>query len=153
MLVGDNVEVGVYKTQEALKMSNDMGLDLVMIDNRKEIPVCKIMDYKKFLFKKNKIVKPQKSPKLKTIRLRPNTDGKDLETKTNNIVKFLKKGHKVKLFVFFKGREHIFRDKGKELLLNISLEISDLGHGSPESLPKMEGRNKMIIFIKPNKRG
>lgn len=150
MLVGDNVERGIYNIKDALSIADNLNLDLVMMDD-KEIPVCKIMDYNKFIFKKDKIVKPNKTPKLKSVRLRPNTDENDLETKFNKIVSFLKKGHKVKIFVFFKGREHIFKDKGEELLLKLSVRIVDLGYGSPESLPKMEGRNKMMMFLKPSK--
>lgn len=149
MLVGDNVERGIYQTREAKNLAEELGLDLVMVDATRDIPVCKLMDYNKFLFKKNKTVKPQKTPKLKEVRFRPNTDENDLEVKYNNIVKFLKKGHKVKTYVFFKGREHIFKDKGKELLLKISVGISELKVGTTESLPKMEGRNKMIMFLKP----
>ena len=149
MLVGDNVKVGVYNTKEAMRIAEDLGLDLVMVDANRDVPVCKLMDYGKFIFKQNKIVKPQKSPKLKEVRFRPNTDENDLDVKYNSIVKFLKKGHKVKVFVFFKGREHIFKDKGKELLLKISVAVSDDNVGATESLPKMEGKNKMFMFLKP----
>lgn len=151
MLVGNNVEIGVYDIKEAMRLADDLDLDLVMVDEGKDVPVCKLMDYNKFMFKKDKVVKPQKTPKLKAIRLRPNTDENDLATKFSNIVKFLNKGHKVKIFVFFKGREHIFKDKGQELLLKISVDIAELGIGAPESLPKMEGKNKMIMFLKPSK--
>lgn len=152
MLVGDNVERDVYSIDTAKKLAEDLEMDLVMVgQGNSDVPVCKIMDYNKFIFKKDKVVKPQKTPKLKTIRLRPNTGENDLEIKFNSIVKFLKKGHKVKVFVFFKGRENAFRDKGNELLLKISVAISDLEVGVTEAMPKMEGR-KMIMTIKPNKK-
>jgi len=151
MLVGDNVERNTYPIETARKLAEDLDLDLVMVNANNDIPVCKIMDYNKFIFKKDKVVKPQKTPKLKTVRLRPNTDEHDLEIKFNQILKFLKKGHKVKVYVFFKGRENIFRDKGQELLLRISVEIAEAEAGLTEALPKMEGRN-MSMFIKPNKK-
>ena len=151
MLVGDNVERNIYTIDVAKQLAKDLELDLVMVNSNSDVPVCKLMDYNKFIFKKDKIVKPQKSPKLKTIRLRPNTDEHDLDIKFNSIIKFLKKGHKVKVYVFFKGRENIFRDKGKELLLKISVGITELEAGVTEALPKMDGR-KMIMFIKPNKK-
>ena len=151
MLVGDNVERDVYPIEAARKLAEDLELDLVMVSANNEIPVCKIMDYNKFIFKKDKVIKPQKTPKLKTVRLRPNTHEHDLDIKFNSIVKFLNKGHKVKVYVFFKGRENIFRDQGKELLLKISIDIAELEVGVTEALPKMEGRN-MTMFIKPNKK-
>lgn len=151
MLVGNNVERGEYQTKEAKNLAEELGLDLVMVDGNRDVPVCKLMDYNKFIFKQNKIIKPQKSLKLKVIRFRPNTDENDLNIKYNSIIKFLKKGHKVKVYVFFKGREHVFKDKGKELLLKISMDISEANIGITESLPKMEGRNKMIMFLKPVK--
>jgi len=152
MLVGDNVERSTYSIDAAKKLAEDLEMDLVMVGAGKgDVPVCKIMDYNKFIFKKDKVIKPQKTPSLKTVRFGPNTGEHDMNIKFKSIVKFLEKGHKVKTYVFFKGRENMFRDIGRELLLKISVDISDAGVGVTEALPTMEGR-KMIMFIKPNKK-
>ena len=152
MLVGPNVEQGVYPINEAKKMAEDLEIDLVLVNPNANPPVCKLMDYGKFLFKQSKNENKVKNKPLKTVRFRPNTGAKDLEVKQNQILKFLDKGHKVKTFVFFKGRENRFKDEGKKLLLQLSQEITELGSGVPESLPKMEGYNKMSMIFKPNKK-
>lgn len=152
MLVGPNVEQGNYSLKEALQMAEDADLDLVLMNPNATPPVCKLMDYGKFLFNQNKKDTKPKSKPLKTVRFRPNTGPKDLEVKENQIYKFLEKGHKVKAYVFFKGRENRFKDDGKKLLLQLSERITEEGCGLPESLPKAEGFNKMSMIFKPNKK-
>jgi translation initiation factor IF-3 len=150
MLVGPNVEKGTYTLREAKQMAENDDMDLVLINPNSQPPVCKIMDYGKFLFDQSKRDTKPKSKLLKTVRFRPNTGEKDLEVKLNQIKKFLEKGHKVKAYVFFKGRENRFRDDGKKLLLQLSERITEEGSGVPESLPKMEGY-KMNMMFKPKK--
>lgn len=152
MLVGPNVEQGSYSLKDAKQMAEDAGMDLVLMNENARPPVCKIMDYGKFLFNKSKNENKPKSKPLKTVRFRPNTGDNDLEVKFNQITKFLTKGHKVKIYVFFKGRENRFKDEGKKLLLQLAQRITDEGSGVPENLPKMEGYNKMNMILKPNKK-
>ena len=149
MLVGDNVMRGDYTLIEAMKLANEAGLDLVMVSDNYDNPVCKLMDYGKFMFKQGKEQKPQKSAPLKTVRFRPTTDKNDLEYKIKSVIKFLKKGHKVKIYVFFKGRELAFKEQGQQLLLELTQELEE--YGIPEAMPKMEGKNKMIMLLKPKK--
>lgn len=150
MLVGPSVEKGDYSLNEAKKIAEELGLDLVMVNEDSKLPVCKLMDYGKFIFDQNKKENKSKSKGLKTVRFRPTTGPNDIEVKINQIFKFLKKGHKVKTYVFFKGRENRFKDEGKKLLLQLSERIVEEGNGIPESLPKMEGYNKMNMMFKPN---
>ncbi len=152
-MVGDNVEQDIYPVEQALRMAKEQELDLVEIAGQADPPVCKIIDYKKFLYdqkKKQKELK-QKASKvvIKEIRFGPNTDDHDFEFKLNHAKKFLKEGAKVKAFVFFKGRSILFKDKGEILLLKFATELEDLG--SVEQLPKMEGK-RMIMFIAPKKK-
>lgn len=149
MLVGEGPDKEIMKTKEAIKKAENKGLDLVMVGAKADPPVCKIMDYNKFLYDKEKNKKPQKKTQLKEVRFRPTTDTHDFETKLKQIIKFLKKGHKVKAFVFFKGREMAFKDQGAKLLSDLVEELEE--YGVPETMPKMEGR-KMTIFFKPAKK-
>jgi translation initiation factor IF-3 len=152
MLVGPNVEKGTYTLKEAKRVAEEAELDLVLMNPNSKPPVCKLMNYSKFLFDQSKKDTKPKSKPLKTVRFRPNTGSKDLEVKMNQILKFLDKGHKVKAYVFFKGRENRFKDDGKKLLLQMSEKITEEGKGIPENLPKMEGYNKMSMIFKPNKK-
>jgi translation initiation factor IF-3 len=151
-LVGDNVTVGIYSTYQALEIANQLGLDLIEINSVTVPPICKIEDYNKFLYnqkkKQKEIEKKNKSnnAELKEIRFTPNTDEHDYNFKKNHIINFLKEGNRVKTFVFFKGREIAYKDKGEILLLKLADEISDIG--MVEKLPVLEG-NKMIMFIRP----
>lgn len=149
MLVGYSDEPKVYSFRVALQMAEDDDMDLVLVNANGDIPVCKIMDYNKFIFNQQKNVSKVKSKPMKTVRFRPTTGDNDLETKFNQMVTFLKKGHKVKAYVFFKGRELKFKDEGEKLLLEISQKITDENLGTPESLPKMDGGNKMNMMFKP----
>jgi len=152
-LVGDNVEVGVYPLNKALSISKDLELDLVEISPKASPPVCKILEYKKFLYeqkKRNKALKA-KSTKIivKEIRFGPNTDEHDYEFKKKHAEKFLKEGAKLKAFVFFKGRSIVFKEKGQILLLRLAQDLEEIG--KVEQMPLLEGK-KMIIFIAPRKK-
>lgn len=153
-LVGDNIEVGVYSLGEALDISSKMGLDLIEINSKQNPPICKIMDYKKYLFdtrkkqkeidKKNK----QSAVEVKELRFRPNIDEHDFEFKKNHARNFLKEGNKVKGIVMFKGREISFKQKGEVVLLRLADDLSDVA--TVENLPTFEG-NKMVIMLRPKK--
>ena len=151
-LVGDNVEIGVYKLSAALALANEQGLDLVEISPKAVPPVCKVMDYKKFLYEQKKREKVLKSKAakvvVKEIRFGPNTDDHDYNFKKKHAEKFLKEGAKLKAFVFFKGRSIIFKEQGQILLLRLAQDLEDLG--KVEQMPKLEGK-RMIMFIAPIK--
>ncbi|MEC9222196.1 MAG: translation initiation factor IF-3 [Bacteroidota bacterium] len=153
-LVGDNVEMGVYSTDKAKDIARELELDLVEISPNAEPPVCKIMDYRKFLFEKKKKEKEIKSKTQKTvikeIRFGPNTDDHDFEFKAKHGEKFLKEGSKVRAFVFFRGRSIVFKDRGELLLLKLAQRLEEFG--AVEQLPKLEGK-KMAIVIAPKKKG
>ena len=151
-VVGDNVEQGIYNIKEALDIARDQDLDLVEISPSANPPVCKVIDYKKFLYdqkKKQKEIKA-KSAKVvvKEIRLGPNTDDHDFNFKLNHAKKFLEDGAKVKVDVFFKGRSIIYKDKGEIILLKFAQELEE--YGKVERLPKLEGK-RMIMIIAPKK--
>ncbi|TYB79628.1 translation initiation factor IF-3 [Bizionia myxarmorum] len=151
-LVGDNVEVGVYTTKEALAMADEQGLDLVEISPKADPPVCKVMDYKKFLYeqkKREKVLKAKASKVVvKEIRFGPQTDDHDYEFKKKHAEKFLQEGAKLKAFVFFKGRSIVFKEQGQILLLRLAQDLEDLG--KVEQMPKLEGK-RMTMFISPKK--
>lgn len=151
-LVGDNVEVGVYPTKKALEMAEEQGLDLVEISPNANPPVCKIMEYSKFMYEQKKREKALKAKAskvvIKELRFGPQTDDHDYEFKKRNAEKFLKDGAKVKAFVFFKGRSIIFKDQGEILLLRLAQDLEELA--KVEQLPKLEGK-RMIMFLAPKK--
>ena len=151
-VAGRNVEVGVTTTKNAIRWAYDLELDLVEISPTASPPVCKIIDYKKFLYQKKKKEKEIKSKAVKTvvkeIRFGPNTGDHDFEFKLRHAKGFLSDGAKVKAFVHFRGRTIVFKDRGKILLLRFIKELEE--YGSPEGLPKMEGR-RMIVVIAPKK--
>jgi translation initiation factor IF-3 len=138
--------------KEAFNLADEMGLDLVEISPKADPPVCKIIDYKKFLYEQKKRQKEikQKTQKVvvKEIRFGPNTDDHDYEFKKNHAVKFLKDGAKLKAFVFFKGRSILFKDKGKMLLLQLAQDLEE--YGTVEQMPKLEGK-RMTMFFAPKK--
>ncbi|HOO83422.1 MAG TPA: translation initiation factor IF-3 [Prolixibacteraceae bacterium] len=153
-LVGDNIEEqGVYPTQKALKMADEMDLDLVEISPKANPPVCKIIDYQKFLYQQKKKQKEMKANAVKVvvkeIRFGPNTDEHDYQFKLRHAQNFLKDGAKVKAYVFFKGRSILFKEQGEILLLKFAQELEELG--TLEQMPKLEGK-RMIIFISPKKK-
>ena len=151
--MGDNVEVGVYPISKALAQAEELELDLVEISPNAEPPVCKIMDYRKFVYeqkKREKVLKAKASKVvIKEIRFGPNTDDHDYEFKKKHAEKFLKEGAKLKAYVFFKGRSIIYKDQGEILLLRLAQELEDLG--KVEQLPRLEGK-RMTMFIAPKKK-
>lgn len=152
-LVAEGVEPGLYPLSEALKIAEEQELDLVEISKNSTPPVCKILDYKKFLFdhkKKQKEIKA-KAVKvvIKEIRFGPNTDDHDFEFKLKHAEKFIKEGAKVKAFVFFKGRTIIFKERGQILLLKLAQALEDIA--TVESMPKMDGK-KMFMYLAPKKK-
>lgn len=152
-LVGENIEQGVFATHVALKMAEELELDLVEISPNADPPVCRIIDYKKFLYDQKKKQKEMKSKQIKVvvkeIRFGPNTDDHDFNFKLNHAKKFLSEGSKVKAYVFFKGRSIVFKDRGEILLLKFATELEDIG--IVEQMPKLEGK-KMIMMIQPKKK-
>ena len=151
-MVGDNVEVGVYTLNKALEIARDLELDLVEISPKAVPPVCKILEYKKFLYEQKKREKALKSKAtkvvIKEIRFGPQTDEHDYEFKKKHAIKFLSEGAKLKAFVFFKGRSIIFKEQGQILLLRLAQELEEFG--KVEQLPQLEGK-RMIMFIAPKK--
>ena len=152
-LVGDNVEVGVYPIRKARELAAELELDLVEISPKAVPPVCKIIEYKKFLYeqkKRDKIIKAKATKVVvKEIRFGPNTDEHDFEFKKKHALKFLQDGAKLKAFVFFKGRSIIYKDQGHILLLRLATELEEFG--KVEQMPKLEGK-RMIMYIAPKKK-
>lgn len=153
-LVGDNIkEPRVISTSEAIQLADEMELDLVEISPKADPPVCKIIDYQKFLYQQKKKQKEIKAKTVKVvvkeIRFGPNTDDHDYNFKLRHAVKFLEDGAKVKAFVFFKGRSILFKEKGEILLLRFAQDLEE--YGKVESLPKLEGK-RMILFLSPKKK-
>ena len=138
--------------EKALKLADEQELDLVEISPKADPPVCKIMDYRKFLYtqkKKQKELKAKQSKVvIKEIRFGPNTDDHDFNFKLAHARKFLEEGSKLKAHVFFRGRTIVFKDRGELLLLKLAQELADVG--VVEQMPKMEGK-RMIIMINPKK--
>ena len=163
-LVGDNfdeistaagykIEPGVYKTRQAIEWARVSDLDLVMISPKADPPVCRLIEFNKFLFDKKKKEKELKSKTAKTvikeIRFGPNTDDHDFEFKLRHAKKFLEEGAKVKAYVHFRGRAIVFKDRGELLLLKFLQELDEIGVA--EGLPKLEGR-RMIVMVAPKKK-
>jgi translation initiation factor IF-3 len=147
-LVGDNVEIGVYKLSQALAIANEQNLDLVEISPKAVPPVCKVMDYKKFLYEQKKREKALKSKAakvvVKEIRFGPNTDDHDYNFKKKHAEKFLNEGAKLKAFVFFKGRSIIFKEQGQILLLRLAQDLEKIG--KVEQMPKLEGKKNDNVY-------
>jgi len=151
-LVGDNVEQGVYTIQQALRIANDQELDLVEISPNVNPPVCRVVDYQKFIFQLKKKQKEQKAKSVKVvvkeIRFGPQTDDHDYNFKLKHAKGFLSEGSKVKAYVFFRGRSILFKDQGEVLLLRFANDLED--YGRVESMPVLEGK-RMTIMIAPKK--
>ena len=151
-LIGKKITPDVYPTRQVIEWAQQMELDLVEISPKADPPVCKIIDYKKFLYMKKKREKEIKSKAVKTvikeIRFGPNTDDHDFAFKLKHALKFLDEGSKVKAYVFFRGRSIVFKDRGELLLLRLLKEVEE--KGVPENLPKLEGR-RMTVMITPKK--
>lgn len=151
-MVGDNVEQGIYNIKDALAIAQKLELDLVEISPSANPPVCKVTDYKKFLYelkRKQKEIKA-KSAKIvvKEIRLGPNTDDHDFNFKLKHAIKFLEEGAKVKVEVLFRGRSIVYKDQGEIKLLQFASLLED--YGKVEKLPLLEGK-RMIMIIAPKK--
>lgn len=147
------MEVGVYSIQEALDIANEIEEDLVEISPNAAPPVCKIMDYKKFVYEQKKREKALKSKAtkvtIKEIRFGPNTDDHDYQFKKKHGEKFLKDGAKLKAYVFFKGRSIIYKDQGEILLLRLARDLEE--YGKVEQMPRLEGK-RMTMFLAPKKK-
>lgn len=153
-LVGENIpEQGIYSLSEALRMAEEQELDLVEITAKADPPVCKIIDYQKYLYQQKKKAKEMKANAskvvIKEIRFGPNTDEHDFQFKLKHAQEFLQEGSKVKSSVFFKGRSIIYAEQGEKLLLRFAVELED--YGRAEQMPKLEGK-RMIMMIAPIKK-
>ncbi|WP_085535699.1 translation initiation factor IF-3 [Massilibacteroides vaginae] len=151
-LVGDNVENGVFPISQALRIAEDLDLDLVEISPNAAPPVCKVTDYQKFVYQQRKRQKEQKAKSVKVIvkeiRFGPQTDDHDYNFKLKHAKGFLEEGAKVKAYVFFKGRSILFKEQGEVLLLRFANDLED--YGKVEQLPVLEGK-RMIIMLSPKK--
>ena len=152
-LVGDNVEQGIYPIEKALRIAEQQGLDLIEISPNAEPPVCRILDYQKYLYQQKKRQKEQKAKAakvvVKEIRFGPQTDDHDYNFKLKHAMGFLQEGAKVKAYVFFKGRSILFKEQGEVLLLRFANDLED--YGKVEQMPLLEGK-RMIIMISPKKK-
>ncbi|MBO8455001.1 MAG: translation initiation factor IF-3 [Bacteroidetes bacterium] len=153
-LVGENIEEqGIYPITQAIHMAEELGLDLVEISAKADPPVCKIIDYQKYLYQQKKKAKEMKSNSakivIKEIRFGPNTDEHDFQFKLKHAIEFLQEGSKVKASVFFKGRSILYSDQGEKLLLRFAVELED--YGRAEQMPKLEGK-RMMMMITPVKK-
>jgi translation initiation factor IF-3 len=151
-LVGDNVEQGVYSYEEAIRIADQLELDLVEISPNAVPPVCKVVDYQKFLYQIKKREKESKAKTakviLKEIRFGPQTDDHDYNFKLKHAQGFLKEGCKVKAYVFFKGRSILFKEQGEVLLLRFASDLEEFA--KVDQLPQLEGK-RMIIMFSPKK--
>ena len=153
-IVGEGIESKVVPTREALQMADDMGVDLVEISPTAQPPVCRLIDYSKFLYQIKKKAKEMKAKQVKIdvkeIRFGPQTADADYAFKLKHAIEFLKQGNKVKAYVFFKGRSIVFKEQGEVLLLRLANDLEEVG--KVESMPSLEGK-KMIIMLAPKKAG
>jgi translation initiation factor IF-3 len=151
-VVGENIQAAIMNVRDAVKLAEEMGLDLVEISPTANPPVCKIVDYKKFLYERKKKQKEIKAKSakvvVKEIRLGPNIDDHDFNFKLKHAIKFLEEGAKVKVDVFFKGRTIIYKEKGEYVLLKFAADLEEFG--KVEQLPRLEGK-RMIMVIAPKK--
>ena len=151
-VVGEGIEAKIVSLREALEIAENMEMDLVEISPQTNPPVCKVMDYQKFLYEQKKKMKENKAKSAKIvtkeIRLSPQTDDHDFEFKSNHAIRFLKDNCKVKVEVFFKGRSIVYKEQGELILLKFAQAVEE--YGKPEQLPKLEGK-KMFIILNPKK--
>ena len=144
-------QLGILPLREALRVAREEGLDLVEVSPKSDPPVCRIMDYGKFKYQASKKLqearKKSKIFQVKEVKLRPHTDEHDLKFKIRNIKKFLEKKYRVKVVVFFRGREMAYMDMGYELLKRVAEEVQD--KGSVDQEPKQEGRNTVGMLLVP----
>ena len=151
-IVGDGIESSVMPTRNALHLAEQKGVDLVEISPNAQPPVCRLIDYSKFLYQQKKHQKEMKAKQVKVdvkeIRFGPQTDDHDYEFKLKHAKGFLSDGDKVKAFVFFKGRSILFKEQGEVLLLRFAADLEE--YGKVEQMPQLEGK-RMIMFIAPKK--
>ena len=151
-VVGDDIESAVMSTREAIQFAEEKGLDLVEISPNATPPVCRIIDYSKFLYQQKKRQKEMKAKQVKIevkeIRFGPQTDDHDYNFKLKYAKEFLSEGNKVKAYVFFKGRSILFKEQGEVLLLRFANDLED--YGKVEQMPVLEGK-RMTIFLAPKK--
>ncbi len=151
-LVGDNVEPGVYPIERARQIAQDQDLDLVVISDKAEPYIARILEYKKFLYEQKKKQKELKAKQIKVvvkeIRFGPQTDDHDYDFKKKHAEKFLEEGSKLKTYVFFKGRSIVFKDQGEILLLRLAQDLEHVG--KVDQMPKLEGK-RMIMMMSPKK--
>lgn len=151
-LVGDNVESGIYPFQTAMHLADEQNLDLVEISPNAAPPVCRILDYQKFLYQKKRKEKEMKANskkmEVKEIRFGPQTDDHDYNFKLKHAQEFLKDGNKVKAYVFFRGRSIVFKEQGELLLARFANDLAE--YGKPEAVPSLEGK-RMILNLSPKK--
>ena len=149
-LVGENITPGIYTVKQAIDMAIEQGLDLVEISPQATPPVCRIIDYNKFLYEKKRKEKEikahAKKVEVKEIRFTPNTDEHDVEFKAKHAESFLKEGNKVRAFVTFKGRAIVFKERGELLLLQFADRLKDVA--IVELLPTLEGK-RMFMTLAP----
>ena len=138
-------EEGIISTTEAIKLAEAQDMDLVLINSSASPPVCRIMDYEKFIYAQNKKVKP-KTLDMKEIKLGPNMSQNDMEYRSKHGIEFLEKGHRLKISLQLRGREMAFQDKAMEVTLKFILSLEDFGIA--EQIPKLDGK-KIIVFVKP----
>lgn len=152
-VVGEGIETQILSLQDALRLADSMELDLVEISPNSDPPVCKIIDYQKFLYQQKKKQKEIKAKAakivVKEIRFGPNTDDHDYNFKLKHAIKFLEEGAKVRAYVFFKGRSILFKEQGEVLLLRFANDLEE--YGRVEQLPRLEGK-RMIISLSPKKK-
>ena len=153
-LVGDNIpEPGVYPIAKALRLADELELDLVEISAKADPPVCKILDYQKYLYQQKKKAKEMKSNSakivVKEIRFGPNTDEHAFQFKLKHAQEFLQEGSKVKATIFFRGRSIMFADQGEKQLLRFAVELEE--YGRAESMPSLEGK-RMTMMLAPVKK-
>jgi translation initiation factor IF-3 len=154
-VVGENIKVDVYPIQQAIRLAQDQGLDLVEISPNADPPVCKIVDYSKFKYEQKKKQKEIKAKTVKVvikeIRFGPNTDEHDFNFKLKHAIEFLKEGAKVKATVFFPGRSIVYKERGEILLLKFAQLLEE--NGKVEQLPRLEGkRMSLMVMPKPVKK-
>ncbi len=152
-LAGKPIETGIFSTNQVIRWAEDLEMDVVEISPNADPPVCKIIDFKKFIYDRKKKEKELKAKTAKTvikeIRFGPNTDDHDFGFKVKHAIKFLEDGEKIKAYVQFKGRAIVFKDRGELILLKFIKELEELG--AAEELPKLEGK-RMIVMIAPKKK-
>lgn len=149
-LVGENIESDIYPLEKARQLAREREMDLVEIVPNADPPVCRVVEYQKYLYEKKKKEKEAKAKTakavMKEIRFGPNTDEHDFNFKVKHAIKFLEEGAKVKAYVHFRGRTIAYKEKGEIILLKFAQELAD--HGKVEQLPKLEG-NRMFLYLVP----